>query len=107
MAERVFKLEVEQRTSTRTGQRDYVCREGGNWVVVPYYGSLGASVKLELRLAELGWKVQPSLTGRAPGESGLVRAFLTNGTEQVIGAGTSFELALCRAGLNAAAGPAS
>jgi hypothetical protein len=102
VARLVFSLDAQERTNARTGARNWVCREPGrDWNVVAYYGSLGASIKLELKLADIGSKVKPSPLGRTPDASGVVLVSLVIGEQQVAGSGHSFEEALCRAALKA------
>lgn len=108
VARDLFGLEVQERTNARTGERDFVCREPGrDWNRVAFYGSLGASIKLELRLSDLGWMVKPSPLGRQPDASGVARAVLINGEREVEGMGTTFAEALSRAALRAMASTAS
>jgi hypothetical protein len=108
VARYVFGLEVEGRTNARTGDRDWVCREPeSDWNRVAFYGSLGASIKLELRLADLSWKVKPSPFGWTPDASGVALVTLLNGGRQVDTSGGTFEEALCRAAIKAIAAPAA
>jgi hypothetical protein len=104
IAHDVFGLEVEERANARTGERDWVCRKlARDWNRVAFYGSLGASIKLEVKLAELGWKVKPWPFGRNPAPSGSVLVALVNGKQQVDASGHTFEEALCRAAVAAVA----
>src|SRR5512135_1605282 len=106
VAAHVFKLEVEQRTNSRSGEPDYVYRKPGqDWVRCAFYGSLGASLTLELKLRELGWKVKPSPLGRNPDQPGSVLVTLVKGEERIDATGATFEEALCRAALKAVEKP--
>jgi len=102
IARHVFGLEIEERTNTKTGAKDWVCREPGKqWLVVSFYGSLAASVKLNVELQRLGWQVKASPFGRRPDPAGTYLVTLVNGEQQVDAAGRSYEEALGRAALKA------
>jgi hypothetical protein len=103
IAQRVFRLETEERPNTRTRERDFVCREPGKqWVVVPYYTrNLSARVKVELALQALGWKAQPSNAGNGP-EMHVVLVHTNGRTVEAVG---HQDEALCRAALKAVEQP--
>lgn len=62
VARHVFGLEVEERTSARTGEKDFVYAARpdapkSKWVRVPFYAaSLGASITVEVELQKRGWR---------------------------------------------------
>lgn|SRR5512146_1203902 len=105
VARDVFGLEVEERNNARTGERDFVCREPGKqWVRVPFYTSLTASLNLTTKLVHLGWTAKPAPLRRQADASGVARVVLASGEREVEGTGQSFEEALCRAALMAVRG---
>jgi len=60
--------------------------------VVSYYSiSLAASVKLDVELQRLGWKVKALPFGRRPDPAGTYLVTLVNGEQQVDAVGRSFE----------------
>lgn len=101
VAERVFKLEVEQRTNARTGQVDYVCREPGrDWNRVALYAaSLSASSKVELELERRGWKRRERSVSGPATPATVVLVHEDGRTFEAEGA--SLGAALCRAAVKA------
>ncbi len=99
VAQYVFGLEVEARLNTRTRERDAVGRHAKQaWARVALYGAnKAASLNLEIRLEELGWKrmTRPRATG--PQEVVLV----DEDGRMVRARGESLSEALCRAALKA------
>src|SRR5713101_5177867 len=99
VAERLFGLEVEPRTNTRTDEMDAVCRTpGGQWVRVAFYGiALSASIGVEVELQHRGWKRKAS-TSRANWNEPVVLEYGDGRTVEA--SGPRYE-ALCRAALKA------
>jgi hypothetical protein len=99
VAERLFGLEVEPRTDTRTDEMDAVCRTpGGEWVRVAFYGiTLSASIGVEAELQHRGWKRKAS-TSRANWNEPVVLEHSDGRTVEA--SGPRYE-ALCRAALKA------
>ena len=58
VAQHVFGLQVEPRTNSRTGEKDFLYAvHPGQWVRVPFYAaSMGASINVEVALQDRGWK---------------------------------------------------
>lgn len=102
VARHVFGLEVEERTNARTGEQDFVCRvPGHDWVRVPFYGTLSASLTLEAKLRDLGWTVKRSPVARLAEPLGRIVVTLERGPAQVEASGASFGEALARVALKA------
>jgi hypothetical protein len=101
VAERLFGLEVEEHTNTKTGEQEPLCRQPGKqWVPVAFYSStLSASISVELELRTRGWKRTLPLVG-APGN---VRVALVHTDGRTVEAFGPMNLAICWAALNAVA----
>jgi hypothetical protein len=56
---RHFGLEVEERTNARQASGISCVASPGGLEPVAFYGSLSASLKLQLSLADLTWKLKP------------------------------------------------
>lgn len=103
IAQHVFGLDIEERTNTRTGERDYVCREPGKeWLRVAFYGmSLSSSIQVEAALQERGWKRRQGQIGSHWNEPGKVRVVLERDDGRTVEAVGQPDEALCRAALKA------
>jgi hypothetical protein len=103
IARHLFGFEVEPRRNARTGELDYVCRRPGQeWSRVPFYtcASDVMTLAVEFKLSDLGWKLTPASDARRQA-TGSVRVVLERNGEQVEGAASTFEAALCVAALRA------
>ena len=99
VAERLFGLEVEERTNTRTGEKDVVCRAPGkDWVGVAFYSaSMGASLNVQLAVQDRGW----NWIGPRPQGTGDIRVVLEHTDGRTVEASGPVNVALCRAALKA------
>jgi hypothetical protein len=102
VARHVFGLPVEQRTNSRTGERDFLYAvHPGQWVRVPFYtASMGASITVEVEMQKRGWKriVLASHERKAPNEAHVV---LVHSDGREVSAAGLLNEALCRAALKA------
>lgn len=103
VARHLLGLEVEERTSTKTREQDYVCREPGkDWNLVAYYSaSLAASIRVEVELQRHGWKRQERRTGANWKEPGSWRVVLEHADGRTVEAVGQPDEAICRAALKA------
>jgi hypothetical protein len=99
VAQRLFGLEVEARTNTRTSEKDVVCRQPGKqWVRVTFYSrSMGASLNVELAARDRGWQ----WTGPRERTTADVRVVLEHADGRTVEAFGPVNEALCRAALKA------
>ncbi len=103
VAQHVFGLVVEPRVNASTGERDVLYPlPSGDWVRVPFYtASLAASMLVELKLKDHGWKRVGEQS--RPASSHDVRVVLVHRDGRSVAAAGPFETALCRAALKALA----
>ena len=99
VAQHVFGLKIEQRTNGRTGEKDFLCEvHPGQWNRCAFYTtSLAASIRVEIRLRELGWHRKVS------GMIGSQRVVLEHADGRTVEAMSPINEALARAALKAVA----
>ena len=108
VAQQVFGLEVQVPLNLKTGQKDAVYNahpygQFPEWVPVAYYSSsLAASMQVEAKLLERGWKRKDQPAESQPGPSHDVPVLLEHRDGRIVTASGAFETALCRAALKAA-----
>jgi len=102
VAQRVFGLQVEERTNTRTGEKDFLYTvRPGHWVRVPFYtASMAASITVEAEMRKRGWKriVLATVQRNAPNDAPVV---LVHDDGRKVWAAGLLNEALCRAALKA------
>ncbi len=107
VAQYVFGMEIEERTNTRTHEKDVVCREPGkHWMLVAFYAaSVGAALNVEHELWQRGWKRRrEERPGSRWSEPGVGRVILDHKDGRVVEAdGATLNEALCRAAVKATA----
>lgn len=108
VARDVFGLEVEERTNTRTRERDFVERtpSGRDWVRVAFYSrSMGASLEVVAELRKRGWTRVDTLwrEGSRWNEPGDPRVILQHDDGRRVEATGPANEALCRAAIKAVA----
>lgn len=102
VARHVFGRVVEERVNSRTREKDVVYRVSEHgWVRVPEYSrSLTASIEVEKKLEDLGWRRHVPPAGLHQGVMGVT---LVHRDGSRVDATGPFQAALCRAALKALA----
>jgi hypothetical protein len=102
VARHVFGRIVEEQIDSRTKEKDVVYRVSEHgWVRVPEYSrTLTASIELENKLADLGWRRHVPPAGLHQGVMGVT---LVHRDGSRVEASGPFQTALCRAAVKATA----
>jgi hypothetical protein len=102
VARHVFGRDVTERVNSRTKEKNVVYRVSElAWVRVPEYSrSLTASIEVENKLADLGWRRHVPPAGLHQGTSGVK---LVHRDGRRVEASGPFQTALCRAAVKATA----
>lgn len=107
VAQYLFGLEVQRRTDPTTGEQDHFYNarpqaRAPSWVRVPEYGRcVVASLDVEKKLEDLGWRRHTPPPGWRPGPPHVITIVLEHRDRGRVQAVATFETALCRAALKA------
>lgn len=107
VAESLFGLEVQRRPDRATGKQDVFYNttpraRAPSWVRLPEYSQcLAASIDVEKKLQEWGWRRHTPPPGWRPGPEQAITLVLERRDKRRVQAVGPYETALCRAALKA------